>query len=30
VIPPLEIHALKGQLAAPAGRWAYYTELASQ
>src|SRR5882762_10240544 len=26
VIPPLEIHALKGQLAAPAGRWAYYTE----
>jgi L-ribulose-5-phosphate 4-epimerase len=30
VIPPLEIHALKGQLASPAGRWAYYTELASQ
>jgi len=30
VIPPAEIQALKGQLASPAGRWAYYTELASQ
>jgi len=30
VIPPEEIQALKGQLASPAGRWAYYTELASQ
>jgi len=30
VIPPEEIRALKGQLASPAGRWAYYTELASQ
>jgi L-fuculose-phosphate aldolase len=30
VIPPEEIRALAGQLASPAGRWAYYTELASQ
>jgi L-fuculose-phosphate aldolase len=30
VIPPEELHALKGQLASPAGRWAYYTELASR
>ena len=30
VIPPEEIRALKGQLASPAGRWAYYAELASQ
>jgi ribulose-5-phosphate 4-epimerase/fuculose-1-phosphate aldolase len=30
VIPPEEIRALAGQLAAPAGRWAYYTEMASQ
>jgi ribulose-5-phosphate 4-epimerase/fuculose-1-phosphate aldolase len=29
VIPPEELRALKGQLASPAGRWAYYTELAS-
>jgi L-ribulose-5-phosphate 4-epimerase len=29
VIPPDEIKALKGQLASPAGRWAYYAELAS-
>ena len=28
VIPPEEIQALKGQLASPAGRWAYYAELA--
>jgi ribulose-5-phosphate 4-epimerase/fuculose-1-phosphate aldolase len=30
VIPPEEIHSLARQLAPPAGRWAYYTELASQ
>jgi len=30
VIPPEEIQALAKQLAAPAGRWAYYAELASQ
>ncbi len=30
VIPPEEIRALTGQLASPAGRWAYYTELAAQ
>jgi L-ribulose-5-phosphate 4-epimerase len=30
VIPPEEIRALKGQLASPAGRWAYYTELAAR
>jgi ribulose-5-phosphate 4-epimerase/fuculose-1-phosphate aldolase len=30
VIPPEEIRALAGQLASPAGRWAYYTELAAQ
>ena len=29
VIPPEEIQALKGQLASPAGRWAYYAELAA-
>lgn len=29
VIPPKELQALKRQLASPAGRWAYYTELAS-
>ncbi len=28
VIPPNEIQALKRQLASPAGRWAYYTEVA--
>jgi ribulose-5-phosphate 4-epimerase/fuculose-1-phosphate aldolase len=28
VIPPEEIKALAGQLAAPAGRWAYYSSLA--
>jgi ribulose-5-phosphate 4-epimerase/fuculose-1-phosphate aldolase len=28
VIPPAELQALKQQLAAPAGRWAYYTSLA--
>ncbi|HEX8969676.1 MAG TPA: class II aldolase/adducin family protein [Chloroflexota bacterium] len=28
VIPPNEIQALKQQLASPAGRWAYYTDLA--
>lgn len=30
VIPHNEIEALKRQLASPAGRWAYYAELASQ
>jgi ribulose-5-phosphate 4-epimerase/fuculose-1-phosphate aldolase len=30
VIPPEELRALKTQLAAPAGRWAYYAELAGQ
>jgi L-ribulose-5-phosphate 4-epimerase len=30
VIPPDEIQALKKQLASPAGRWAYYVELAAQ
>jgi L-ribulose-5-phosphate 4-epimerase len=29
VIPPEELQALKGQLASPAGRWAYYAELAA-
>jgi len=29
VIPPHELMALKRQLASPAGRWAYYAELAS-
>ena len=29
VIPPNELQALKQQLASPAGRWAYYAELAS-
>jgi ribulose-5-phosphate 4-epimerase/fuculose-1-phosphate aldolase len=30
VIPPNELEALKKQLAAPAGRWAYYAELAAR
>jgi ribulose-5-phosphate 4-epimerase/fuculose-1-phosphate aldolase len=29
VIPPDELQALAGQLAAPAGRWAYYAEVAA-
>jgi ribulose-5-phosphate 4-epimerase/fuculose-1-phosphate aldolase len=29
VIPPNELNALKRQLASPAGRWAYYAELAA-
>jgi ribulose-5-phosphate 4-epimerase/fuculose-1-phosphate aldolase len=29
IIPPDELHALAGQLASPAGRWAYYAELAA-
>jgi L-ribulose-5-phosphate 4-epimerase len=29
VIPPAELQALQGQLASPAGRWAYYAELAA-
>jgi ribulose-5-phosphate 4-epimerase/fuculose-1-phosphate aldolase len=30
VIPPEELQALAGQLASPAGRWAYYAELATR
>ena len=30
VIPPDELQALKQQLASPAGRWAYYAEVASR
>jgi ribulose-5-phosphate 4-epimerase/fuculose-1-phosphate aldolase len=30
VIPPAEIQALKKQLASPAGRWAYYADLAAR
>jgi ribulose-5-phosphate 4-epimerase/fuculose-1-phosphate aldolase len=30
VIPPAELQVLKGQLAPPAGRWAYYAELAER
>jgi ribulose-5-phosphate 4-epimerase/fuculose-1-phosphate aldolase len=29
VIPAAELRALAGQLASPAGRWAYYAELAT-
>jgi ribulose-5-phosphate 4-epimerase/fuculose-1-phosphate aldolase len=30
VIPPDELESLKHHLASPAGRWAYYAELASR
>jgi L-fuculose-phosphate aldolase len=30
VIPPAELQSLKEHLSAPAGRWAYYTELAER